>query len=294
MAESMSEVFRGELAFPVRTAGPDDGEPVIFLHGFPQTSATWSPYLARFSAAGFRAIAPGQRGYVTTARPTAVDQYALDHLVADVLGVADGLGVNRFHLVGHDWGGIVGWALAAAHPERLRSLTSISTPHPRAFASSLWRSFQLTRSWYVGFFQIPQIPERLLMARNGVLLRSTLRHSGLPDAHVATYADTMLQPGAMTAAINYYRALRPRHTLAVGRITVPALYVWSTNDIALGPVAARATGDEVDAPYQFEVLEGASHWIPETRLDELSALVLKHVSTHASPRWHEGPTADSR
>ncbi len=282
MAERMSEVRCGDLVFSLRTAGPDEGEPVILLHGFPQTSVTWSPYLARLSATGLRAIAPDLRGYGATTRPTAVDQYTIDVLVADVLGVADGLGLNRFHLVGHDWGGIIGWALAATHPDRLRSLTSVSTPHPRAFTSSLWRSLQLARSWYVGFFQVPQIPERLLTARNGALLRRMLRDSGLPEGQADAYADTMLQPGAMTAAINYYRALRPGRTLAVGRITVPALYVWSTNDIALGPVAARATGGQVDAPYRFEVLDGASHWIPETRLDELSALILDHVRTHAA------------
>jgi pimeloyl-ACP methyl ester carboxylesterase len=172
------------FAFPVRTAGPDDGDAVIFLHGFPQTSAAWSPYLARFSAAGFRAIAPDQQGYATTARPTGVRHYAVDHLVADVPGIADGLGVDRFHLVGHDWGGVVGWALAAVHPDRLWSLTSVSTPHPRALLSSLWPSFQLARSWYVAFFQVPQIPERLLTAGNGALLRRSLRYSGLPDAKV--------------------------------------------------------------------------------------------------------------
>jgi pimeloyl-ACP methyl ester carboxylesterase len=171
--------------------------------------------------------------------------------------------------------------LAAARPERLVSLTSVSTPHPRALASSLWRSFQLARSWYVGFLQVPQIPERLLTAGNGALLRRMLRHSGLPDAKVDTYADTMLQPGALTAAINYYRALRLGRTLTVGPITVPTLYVWSTNDLALGPVAARATGGEIDAPYRFEVLDEASHWIPETRADELSALVLDHIRTYA-------------
>ncbi|MDP9006693.1 MAG: alpha/beta fold hydrolase [Actinomycetota bacterium] len=282
MTESMSEVRCGQLSFPVRSAGPHGGEAVILLHGFPQTSAMWSPYLARLSAAGFLAIAPDQRGYAATARPVAVDQYTIELLVADVLDIADGLGVNRFHLVGHDWGGVVGWALASAHPDRLRSLTSVSTPHPRAFASSLWRSFQLARSWYVAFFQVPKVPERLLTAGNGALLRRVLRDSGLPDTEVDAYADTMLQPGAMTAAINYYRALRPARTFAVGRITVPTLYVWSTNDIALGRVAARATGGEVDAPYRFEVLDGASHWIPETRVEELSALVLDHVRTHAA------------
>ncbi|MGI9119302.1 MAG: alpha/beta fold hydrolase [Acidimicrobiales bacterium] len=283
MAEHTLDVRLGDPTFPVRSAGPDDGDPVVFLHGFPQTSAVWSPFLARFAEVGLRAIAPDQRGYAATARPTAVGQYVVDHLVADVLGIADRLGVKRFHLVGHDWGGIIAWALASAHPDRLCSLTAVSTPHPRAFVSSLGRSSQLARSWYLGFFQVPQIPERLMTARNGALLGRLLRRSGLPDAEADAYVDSMLQPGAMTAALNYYRAMRPRRALSIGRITVPVLYVWSTNDTALGPVAARATGDEVDAPYRFETLDGASHWIPETRADELSALILDHVRTHAAP-----------
>ena len=279
MAESMSVVRLGDLSFPVRISGPDDGEPILFLHGFPQAASMWSPYLTLCSAAGFRAIAPDQRGYAASARPAGVDQYALDHLVADVVGIADGLGVDRFHLVGHDWGGMVAWAVAAAHPDRLRTLTAVSTPHPRALAVSLGRSLQLFRFWYVLFFQVPQIPERLLTSHNGALVRRMLRGSDLPDVEIDAYADAMLQPGAMTAALNYYRALRPDRALAVGRIRVPTLYVWSTEDLALGLVAARATGSEVDAPYRFEVLGGASHWIPETRVDRLSALVLDHVST---------------
>lgn len=279
MTETMSEVRLGELTFPVRIAGPHDGEVIIFLHGFPQTSAAWAPHLERLSAAGFRGIAPDQRGYAATARPSGVNRYSLDLLVADVLGIADSLGADRFHLVGHDWGGAIGWALASAHPDRLRSLTSVSTPHPRALASSLRRSSQLARSWYVGFVQIPGLPEGLLTAKNGALLRRLLHQSGLPQANADDYADAMLEPGAMTAALSYYRALRPWSAVPVGRITVPTLYVWSTNDPALGPVAARATEAEVDARYRFEVLEGASHWIPETRADELSTLVLDHVRT---------------
>lgn len=281
-SDSMSEVRLGDLVFPVRTAGGADGEPVVFLHGFPQSSLAWSAYLAPFAAAGFRAVAFDQRGYAATARPAAVEQYTIDLLVGDVLGIADDLGVDRFHLVGHDWGGMVGWALASAHPHRLYSLTSVSTPHPRAFASSLWRSSQLARSWYVGLFQVPRVPERLFTSGNGALLRRMLRDSGLPEASVEAYADAMLEPGAMTAALNYYRALRPRRSLAVGRIAVPTLYVWSTDDIALGPVAAGATGGEVDAPYRFVVLDGASHWIPETRVDELSAVLFDHLRTHAA------------
>ena len=280
MTERTSQVSRGDLAFPLRMAGPDEGEAVLFLHGFPQTSAMWSPYLSRLASAGFLAVAPDQRGYAATARPKEVEHYAMELLVADVLGVADGLGIDRFHLVGHDWGGAVGWALAGAHPERLHSLTSVSTPHPRALAWSLWRSSQLARSWYIGLFQIPGIPERILTARNGRLLRRTLGDSGLPPSRVDAYVERMLQPGAMTAALNYYRALRPRHAFGTGRITVPTLHVWSTRDLALGPVAARTTGREVDAPYRFVVLENTSHWIPETRVDELSTLLIDHIRAH--------------
>lgn len=277
MAEVISEVRCGSLLFPVRTSGPGDGEPVVLLHGFPQTSAMWVPYLRRLSAAGFRAIAPDLRGYAPSARPTGAQHYAIDLLVADVLDIGDGLGAGRFHVVGHDWGGMVGWALAAAHPGRLLSLTSVSTPHPQALTSSLWRSFQLARSCYVGLFQLPEIPERVLTACNGAVLRRLLCHSGLPEATAHAYVETMLRPGAMRSALDYYRGLRHRPIPAIGRITVPTLYVWSTNDIALGAAAARATRAHVDAPYRFEVLEATSHWIPETRVDELSEILLDHL-----------------
>ena len=280
MAARRAEVRCGDLVFGLRTAGPEDGEAVVLLHGFPQTSAVWSPYLARLAAAGFRAVAPDLRGYTATARPAAVGQYALEHLVADVLDLTERLGIDRFHLVGHDWGGMVGWALAAAHPGRLRSLTSVSTPHPRAYVSSLWRSSQLARSWYVAFFQVPRVPELLLGSRKGALLRRLLGHTGLPGAEVDRYAASMLRPGALRAAVNYYRALRPGRTLAVGRVRVPTLYVWSTGDVALGPVAARATERQVDGPYRFEVLQGASHWIPETCVDELGTLVVEHMRAY--------------
>ena len=282
MAESTSQVRHGDLVFSVRSAGPERGEAVILLHGFPQTPAMWSPYLARLGAAGFRAVAPAQRGYAATARPASVGQYTLDLLAEDVLAVADGLGIDTFHLVGHDWGGVVGWSLASSHPDRVRSWTSVSTPHPKAFASSLWRSAQLARSWYIGFFQVPQVPERLLTAANGLLLRRALRSSGLPGADADAYADAMVEPGAMAAALAYYRALHPGKALGIGRSNVPTLLVWGTEDVALGREAALSTKTEVEAPYRLEILEGASHWIPETRVDELTALLLDHLSSQAT------------
>ena len=289
MGERTVEVHRGDLVLPVRVDGPDDAETVVLLHGFPGASAAWSPYLGRLAAAGFRVAAPDQRGYAATARPKGVRQYHLDHLVDDVLHIADDLGAERFHLAGHDWGGMVAWALASAHPHRLHSLTSVSTPHPRAIASSLWRSAQLGRSLYIGLLQVPHLPERLLTAGNGALLRRALRSSGLPGSHADAYADAMLQPGALAAAISWYRALRLASSIGVGSITVPTLFVWSTGDVALGRAAARSTGAHVDAAYRFEVLEGTSHWIPETRVDELSALLLDHLRTYPASPAPAGP-----
>ncbi len=283
MGEHISIVHRGELAIPVRHAGNAGDETVILLHGFPQTSATWSPYLAHLAAAGYHAVAPDLRGYAPSARPTTVDHYKLDHLVDDVVAVADDLGVERFHLVGHDWGGIIAWAFAAAHPDRLHSLTSVSMPHPRAIVSSLLRSSQLLRFWYVGFFQMPLLPERLLAARGGALLRQFLRQYGLPHPPTDAYVTAMLQPGALQAAMSYFRALRPRPFLAVGRISVPTLFVWSTHDAALGPVAAGATEAQIDGPYRFEVLPETNHWILETRFDQLIQLIEDHLLASGSP-----------
>lgn len=204
----------------------------------------------------------------------------MDALVADALGVIDASGSSQVHLVGHDWGGGVAWALAARHPDRLRSLTVVSTPHPGAMRRSFVGS-QLLRSWYMVFFQLPWLPERLLSARDGAALRRSLERSGLPPDLAARYTARMLEPGALTAALNWYRALPlSSPSSAIGRITVPTLFVWSTGDVALGRAAAERTRDWVDAPYRFEVLAGVSHWIPETAPERVNALLVDHITAN--------------
>jgi pimeloyl-ACP methyl ester carboxylesterase len=205
----------------------------------------------------------------------------MEALVDDALGVIDATGEARVHLVGHDWGGGVAWAVAANHPDRVRSLTVVSTPHPGAMRRSMLGS-QLLRSWYMVFFQLPWLPERLLLAGGAAALTRSLERSGLPRAVARRYAARMREPGALTAALNWYRALplsSPGY--AIGRITVPTLFVWSTGDVALGRPAAERTGDWVDAPYRFEVLDGVSHWIPETAPDRLNPLLVEQVTRFA-------------
>ena len=273
------EIEVGELSFDALEAGREAGELVLLLHGFPQPASVWRPQLAALARHGFHAVAPDQRGYSPGARPGSARDYRLSELVRDTLGMADRLGARRLHLVGHDWGGMVGWAVAAAAPHRLRSLTVVSTPHPRALATSLLRSTQLLRSGYIGFFNLPAVPELLLGAGGGTVLRLALARSGLPGRVAREYVDELRARGALGPALNWYRALPFSLIQPVGRIEVPTTYVWSDGDVALGGTAARASGSQVRAPYRFEVMPGVSHWIPETAPDDLTRLILEQVSS---------------
>ena len=203
----------------------------------------------------------------------------MTELVADVLALADQAGVERFHLVGHDWGGAVAWALGTDHPDRLRTLTVLSTPHPGAFLRSAVTSGQALRSWYMGLFQIPRLPEWLTLAGDGRVALSSMRRTGLSEDRAREYLERMREPGALTGALNWYRAI-PLETAGIREappVRVPTLYVWSTGDVALGRKAAELTARHVSAPYRLEILDGVSHWIPEEAPDAVVRLVLDHA-----------------
>jgi pimeloyl-ACP methyl ester carboxylesterase len=267
------------LAFDVRDTGPLDGPVVLALHGFPQTSTSWAGVTPLLTGAGYRVLAPDQRGYSPEARPQAVSAYTMSHLCGDALALADAAGAGRFHVLGHDWGAAVGWALAANWPERVQTLTAVSVPHPAAFVRSMLGT-QALRSWYMAFFQLPVLPELLFRVREGAGLRPLLRAIAHPDPDAAVRL--LGDPRTATGAVNWYRALRKRADLSVGAVRVPTLYVWSDGDVALGRRAAEDTAAWVRGPYRFEVLSGASHWIPEEHPAELGALVLSHLAAHAT------------
>ena len=275
----MFELAVGGLVFDARAAGPADGELVLLLHGFPQTSLAWREQLEALGDAGYRAVAPDQRGYSPGARPVDVGEYRAERLVGDVLGFADALGAPTFHLVGHDWGGAVAWQVAGRHPERLRTLTSVSTPHPAAFRRSIEGGEQRERSGYMLFFRTADA-EPFFLDNDAAVLRSLYSASALPEDAAAEYIRVLTEPGALTGALNWYRAADIGLVEGLGPITTPTLYVWSTNDPALGPDAAEATAGHVDGPYRFEVLDGVSHWIPEEAPDALNALLLEHLASH--------------
>lgn len=275
----------GALTFDAVAAGPADGPPVLLLHGFPQSGHSWRKVQPQLAAAGYRTVAPDLRGYSPGARPTDPAAYAMETLVGDVLSLADALGWESFHLLGHDWGGAVAWQVAGRHPDRIRTLNVVSTPHPAAFTAAKAAGpspdgdDQQARSGYMQTFRAPGA-EALLLADDGALLRLMLTASGLDDESVEHYVQRFDTPDKVAGPLNWYRGADPSDAVGMGPITVPTLYVWSTEDIALGRTAAELTAGQVDGPYDFAVLEGISHWVPEAAADQLSTLVLEHLAAH--------------
>ncbi|MHB8681662.1 MAG: alpha/beta fold hydrolase [Acidimicrobiales bacterium] len=273
------------MTFRARASGPEGGRPVLLLHGFPQTSWSWHSQLEALGAANMRAFAFDQRGYSPGARPPRVEDYVIDELVADALAVAAEQGFERFDLVGHDWGAMVAWVLAGKHPDRVRSLTAVSVPHPGAFGAALsgGDTDQVSRSSYIEVFRAEGgVAERALLGEDGSGdgLRAMFAASGMPAdrPEVEEFVTAMLEPGALTAALNWYRAMQPG-LADIGPTTVPTLYVWSTEDVALGRRAAEDTVNWVEGPYRFETIPDVSHWIPEMAPGELNRLLLEHLAT---------------
>jgi pimeloyl-ACP methyl ester carboxylesterase len=264
------------LTFDVYEGGPPDGPAVLLLHGFPQDHREFELMAPRLHEAGLRTIALDQRGYSPGARPAAVSDYRLPEPAADAIAVLDALGVPSAHVVGHDWGAQVGWMLAAHHPARVRTLTAVSVPHPRALRLALRRrASQRARFAYMGVFRSP-VAERLLLARDGAALRAMMRPIG-PRAGL--YVEAMREPGRLTGGLNWYRALSSRdlRTASVGVITVPTTYVWSDKDGIVTLTAALRTADWVDADYRLVAMKGVGHWIPEEAPAALAEAVLRRI-----------------
>src|SRR5215212_11289271 len=187
----MDSFRRDGLTFDVIDAGPSDGEPVVLLHGFPQDATAWNRVAPALHQHGLRTLALDQRGYSPMARPRGRAYYRLKETTADVLALLDAAGLPSAHVVGHDWGGVVAWALGAWHPDRVRTLTALSVPHPTAMQKAFLTSDQGLRSYYMGLFQLPLLPERLLLAGNGAVLRRMLEHGGLSREVAGHYVARM-------------------------------------------------------------------------------------------------------
>jgi pimeloyl-ACP methyl ester carboxylesterase len=258
------------------------------LHGFPQSRHTWREMLPQLGQAGFRAVAPDQRGYSPGIRPTDVQSYTTDRLVADVLDLADVLGSHAFHLIGHDWGGQVAWLTAAYYPARVLSLTVLSRPHPAAFA----RAFDLdpqqsSRSaHHEGFVRLEATDE--LRNEDFRSLRTGLAASGIPASDIDAYLDVLSERSALDAALNWYRAAAQTgglRTIDCPDVSVATLYLWGDSDSSVGSVAASLTADHVRGPYVFLEVQGSGHFLTDDGGGPIVvAATLNHLTTHNQQR----------
>jgi pimeloyl-ACP methyl ester carboxylesterase len=276
----MDAFTRDGLTFEVVDEGPADGPVVVLLHGFPQSAAEWDAIVPRLTAQGYRCLAPNQRGYSPGARPRGRGAYRTRELTADVIALLDAAGADQAHVVGHDWGAAVAWALAIGYPDRMRTVSALSVPHPAAFVRALGTSRQFLESWYMYAFQLPWLPERAFAGPGGrARFERFLTGGGQTPERAARDAAAMLDGGALSTAINWYRAIPytdPRRTSV--RVRVPTMFVWSDGDRYISRTAADRCADWVAGPYRFEALRGVSHWIPEEAPERTSELLLEHFA----------------
>ncbi len=272
-----------QLSFRVAVAGAGD-QLALCLHGFPESAVSWRHQIEPLARAGFRVWAPDLRGYGGTARPIGLDAYSIESLIDDVSGLLDAAKVQRAILVGHDWGGIISWYYAMRHPNRVEALVIMNAPHPACFEREVRRWRQLHRSWYMGFFQIPWLPETALSAGHGYIIgqifeRMALDREQMPSDVVELYRKLACEPGALTAMVNYYRAalrggggIRQRR-LGYPKIGIPSLVIWGLQDQAL--VAQNLDGlTEFVDDLTVVTIADAGHFVHEDKPAQVTAAVV--------------------
>jgi pimeloyl-ACP methyl ester carboxylesterase len=273
------------MIFRSRVAGLDNvsGEPVILLHGFPETSIMWANLMERLANEGYRCFAPDQRGYSPNARPEGIEHYIYQELVSDVVALADVLGFGNFHLIGHDWGSTIGWAIVSLYPERVQSWTAMSVPHMDAFRSALADDpDQQARSQYITFFRTPEQPEKILTANDLESLRTLW--ASIPREQVEEYIAVFSEPSALRAALNWYRAnsfgLQDGYQGAMfGPVSHATLLIWGNRDIAIGRAAVERTEQYMKGPYRLVELD-AGHWLIQEEPDRVHHEILGHLRSH--------------
>ncbi len=276
---SSSEIVTGAGRFSVSVAGSKGAPCALLLHGFPQSRHTWREVLPAVASAGYWAIAPDQRGYSAGVRPRTIADYTPDRLVGDVVDLFDALGVRHGHVVGHDWGGQIAWLTAAYHPGRVTSLCVLSRPHPAAFADAFAIDpEQTTRSGHHRAFQSPEITDTLL-SDNCAALRNALSEGGVSDIDIDAYLEVVCQPESLDAALNWYRAAgsEGQRIADCPDVSVPTLYLWGSQDISVGRVAAELTAEHVTGPYRFVEVAGSGHFLTD---DGAAPTVIAELLTH--------------
>jgi pimeloyl-ACP methyl ester carboxylesterase len=258
-------------------AGSGARTPVLLLHGWPDSHRLWRNQVPALNERGFRTIAPDLRGYGESDRPEGVENYALLNVLEDLRLILDALDVEKVHLVGHDWGAVTAWTFASLYAGRVASLVALSVGHPRALQSAGYE--QYARSWYMFMFQFEGVAEQWLSQNDWQFLRETMGRGGDLDNYIADLS----RPGALTAALNWYRANIPpaswiSESPPLPPIEAPTLGVWSSYDIALTETQMKDSQKFVTGPWRYERIEDVGHWIPLQAPDRLNELLLEFLN----------------
>jgi pimeloyl-ACP methyl ester carboxylesterase len=270
------------IALHVVLAGPASGKPLVLLHGFPEFWFAWRLQIDHFVSSGYRVIIPDQRGYNLSDKPAGIASYSIDLLTRDVVNILDTVADSKAFVVGHDWGAVVTWCLAARYSDRVSRTAILSAPHPRVFIKNLIiNPAQLRRSWYILFFQLPWLPEYILRRRDWALLVRMLRNTSprgvFSDPDLQQYKKSWAKKGALTAMLNWDRAalLRPSKFAldsTASRVKVPALLIWGKNDQFVGEAMARQSLQYCDDGH-LEMFETATHWVQHEEPAQVNILL---------------------
>jgi len=248
-----------------------EGEPVLLLHGFPDSNFLWRGVIPRLVEAGYQVLAPDQRGFGLSEAPEGVEHYDMNLIASDAIAILDELGIEKAKLVAHDWGAMIGWLLAGTHPQRFESYVAISVGHPKAYASAGFE--QKRKGWYVLFFQLRGIAEKVFMADDWSIFRKTVEDHPELDHWI----EDLSRPGRLTAGMDWYRAnLSKLWKTEFPRVEIPVFGIWSTGDVALAEDQMIGSAAYVDASWQYERLEDVSHWVPVDVPDTLSDLIISY------------------
>lgn len=270
------EVATNGVRLHLVDAGPEDGTPLLFLHGFPEFWHGWRRQIPFFAAAGYRVLVPDQRGYNLSDKPRGLAAYRLHELAKDAVGLLDALDLGSAGLIGHDWGAAVAWWAAARFPDRFSKLAVLNVPHPavmRRFLRSDRR--QRRRSWYIFFFQLPWLPEYWYRRGNFAVgvrsLKGSSRRGTFSDEDVAAYRDAWSQPGALRAMIDWYRAAvrRPQKGVDEARIQIPTLLLWGERDIFLDRRTVEPSLEMCDDA-RLVAFPDATHWLQHEEADAVN------------------------
>ncbi len=279
----------GEIKLHYMAAGPEDGEPVLLLHGFPQFSYEWRYQLKALGEAGYRAVAPDLRGYNLSDRPESIENYRMQKMVGDIASIFKFFNWQKANLVVHDWGGAIGWIFVTYYSQLVKSFVALDIAHPAAFRIAQQEDItQLQKSWYIWLFQTPEVPERFFGGAHIDRLINWAFSNGknqlvLDEEAIATYREMLSKPGQLTAAINYYRAnSTPENLLSDGPVTlnpvsVPTLLIYGTEDFGFSQRAWDETAKCCSGPYRSVALPGIGHWSPEEAPEETTRLILEHI-----------------